>query len=184
MNLTNAEKLTLAMICEIHTELKLNAKGYDSKLIRSAIETGNTWAIPWQYSDVLEFEDEIEPPELAQVTNVMEMWEFLEEGFKALTPHEKGELAEKAQTFGRDVKFGGFDGNNESTFWSIANFLVNKMALFQRFDGRDLNSHVPSMASYQRMYEVFKPWLENYPHRTLNVDELADILNARRNPLD
>lgn len=182
MKLTDAEKLTLAMICEIHTELKLNAKGYDSKLIRSALETGNTWAIEWEYADVLGFEQKDEHPELSKVVDVMEMWEFMEEGFDALTPQEKDVLAEKAHPFGRDVKFRGFDGNNESQLMSITLFLIDKMDRFQRFAGRDLNSHMPSMDGYQRMYKVFKPWYDNYPHRTLNVDELAGILNAWRYP--
>lgn len=170
------------MICEIHTELGLNGNGYDSKLILNAVESGNTWAINWEYSGVLGFEQMDEDPDLKWVVDVLEMWEFMEEGYEALTPKEKDELAEKADPFGRNVKFPGFDGNNESRLMSIARFLINEMDRFQRFAGRDLNSHSPSIDEYQRMYEVFKPWYNNYPHRPLNVDELADILNAWRYP--
>ncbi|MGE0969627.1 YfbU family protein [Klebsiella sp. WOUb02] len=109
-------------------------------------------------------------------------WEFLEEGFDKLSVDEKGQLVEKAAPFGLEVKFTGFDGNNETKLMSITRFLVNKMDLFQRFNGRDFNSHIPSMAGYLRMYAVFKPWFDNYPNRPLNLDEIAGILNARRHP--
>ncbi|MGE0969628.1 hypothetical protein ACQFN5_06590 [Klebsiella sp. WOUb02] len=73
MKLSDAEKLTLAMVCEIHTSLKLNNTGYNSKLISDALESGNTWAIDWKYSDVLGFEEVVDPPDLTQVVDVMDM---------------------------------------------------------------------------------------------------------------
>lgn len=179
MKLTDAEKLTLTMIGEIHSSLNLANTGIDSNLVTSAIDSGNTWAISWQYGDVLDFHDREVPPAVKDVTNVLDMWNFIEEAYEELTPAEKEELEERAAPFGKNVRFPGFDGNNETNYFSIVRFFVNKMGLFQRYAGRDLNSHAPSMAKYLRMYEIFEPWRDNWPNRPLNVDELVELLAVR-----
>ncbi|WP_318392755.1 YfbU family protein [Enterobacter sp.] len=179
MDLRDSEKLILAMVCEIHTSLKLNEDGYDSNLISEALFSGNTWAIEWKYGDVLGFKSNETPHSVSEVCDILEMWEFLEEGFDELSVKDKRALELAANPFGREVYFRGFDGNNETEYMSIARFLIQKMDLFQHFAGRDLNSHMPSMASYLRMYAIFKPWRDDYPGRPLNLAELTEILQAR-----
>ncbi|MFG6083671.1 YfbU family protein [Paracoccus litorisediminis] len=38
-------------------------------------------------------------------------------------------------------QFAGFDGNNETLHMSAARFMVEKLGRFDRFAGRDFNSH-------------------------------------------
>ncbi|HHA1345802.1 TPA: YfbU family protein [Enterobacter hormaechei subsp. xiangfangensis] len=180
MKLTDAEKLTLTMLSEIHTAMGLDKQGLDSKLIDSAISSDNTWAIQWEYADVLAFDDYENPQEVKEVVDFLDMWSFIEEAFEGMSDQDKAELEQKAKPFGKHVAFPGFDGNNETSHFSAARFMVDKMkGRFTRFAGRDLNSHSPSVGAYRRMFTVFEPWRNDYPGRDLNVDELAEILNAR-----
>lgn len=180
MKLSDAEKLTVSILCEIHTALKLNQDGMDSKFISKAIDTGNEWAISYRYGDFLGFKDTTLPSEVSYVYNILDMWGFIEEAAEELTQDEKKELEQKAAPFGKSLKFPGFDGNNESRYHSIAHFIANETDGFGgRFAKRDLNSHTRRVDVYQRMYEHFQPWRDNYPERPLNVDELVMLLNAR-----
>ena len=62
----------------------------------------------------------------------------------------------KPHPFG-DARFSGFDGNNELEYISVARFLIDHLDSFTDFKGRDLNSHMPSIDRYSRMFLVFEP---------------------------
>jgi uncharacterized protein YfbU (UPF0304 family) len=180
MKLSDSEKLSLLMLSEIHMALKLNNNGVDSKFITKAIESGNEWAISQRYGDYLGFHDNERSSKIAYMYNVLEMWSFIEEGVEALSAQGKKELEEKAAPFGKNPRFSGFDGNNESKYHNIAHFIANEMDAFGgRFAKRDLNSHIPRVELYQKMLKKFDSWLDNYPNRPLNVDEIAELLNIR-----
>jgi hypothetical protein len=57
-----------------------------------------------------------------------------------LSPEDLAKLAKEAAPFGENVRFAGFDGNNERHY-GIATYRVDDMKRFQHFKGRDLNSH-------------------------------------------
>ncbi|CAM4319043.1 hypothetical protein NOLU111490_17310 [Novosphingobium lubricantis] len=85
--------------------------------------------------------------------------------------------------FGKHVQFPGFDGNNESEHMGVARFLIEKMGCFERFGGkRSLNSHSHSVEGCRRMLAVFEPIRAKLVGRHLSVDEIVEILNARRYP--
>ncbi|MDI7501749.1 YfbU family protein [Cronobacter dublinensis] len=179
MNLSDYEKLSLAILCEIHTALKLSDNGLDSKFITKALDTGNEWAISSRFGDYLGFEKSKHPEKVNFIYNVLDMWSFIEEGVEALTEEERVTLKERAAPFGKNPRFNGFDGNNETSYLRIASFIVNDTDAFGgRFADRDLNSHVPRVEKYKRMYAVFEPWRDNYPGRPLNVDELVELLTV------
>ncbi|EIX6195934.1 hypothetical protein E7W39_04920 [Cronobacter sakazakii] len=179
MNLSDYEKLSLAILCEIHTALKLSDNGLDSKFISKALDTGNEWAISSRFGDYLGFKDSEHPEEVSFVYNVLDMWSFIEEGVEALTDEERVTLEEKAAPLGKNPGFNGFDGNNETRYLSIASFIVSDPHAFGgRFADRYLNSHSRRVEKYKRMYEIFEPWRDNYPSRPLNVDELVKLLTA------
>ncbi|EOV9655752.1 YfbU family protein [Cronobacter dublinensis] len=180
MKLTDAEKVSLTLLTEIHRSLKLYEEGIDSTLISNAIDTGNEWAITWKYGSYLGFNDREIPDEVKEVSNILEMWSFIEEGVAALDASERQILEEKAAPYGRNPVFSGFDGNNEARSQSIASFLSNELGVYERFAGRSFYSPSSRMPIYQRMYVIFEAWLKNYPDRNLNLDELVKILNARQ----
>jgi uncharacterized protein YfbU (UPF0304 family) len=181
MKMTNAEKLMFVMLSEIHEELDIK-DGVDTKLLKEAIYSDNTWAIEWEMPGIIQDNREEDPPEVKYVVDVLDMWSFLEEGYLALTAEGRKELESKAEIFGKNVKFTGFDGNNESKLCSIANFLVNEMGRFKIFEGRELNSHMQTMGMYKRMLNIFLPIRSSIVGRTLSIDEMAEILNSMAYP--
>jgi uncharacterized protein YfbU (UPF0304 family) len=92
-------------------------------------------------------------------------------------------VAKEAAPFGTEVEFRGFDGNNEATHLSIAHFFVDKMERFSRFKGRDLNSHMPTIAGYRRMLVVFERMRQSLTMgREFDVGQIVAILSAQRHP--
>ena len=56
MNLSDGEKLILAMLSEIHEALEIK-NGVDPKFVQSAIYSGNFWGLKWQYSGIFDSEE-------------------------------------------------------------------------------------------------------------------------------
>lgn len=179
MKFTNAEKLIITMLADLHDNLKIQE--VDTKLIKQAIYSNNTWALSWELLGIVGDSPEPNPPEVNLVVDVLDMWSFIEEAYERYDATEKSALEEKADPFGKNVAFPGFDGNNESEYMSITKFLIKEMNQFPRFAKRYLNSHCKVMDGYQRMLEKFlaiRPMLDG---RGLSVEEMAEVLNARRN---
>lgn len=180
MKLTNSEKLILIMLSEVYEKLGISGqKGIDPKFVQEAIYTGNTWGFEWKYSGIFD-SSEPAPPEVNEVVNYLDMWYFIEEAYEELDAIQKADLEQKAAPFGKNPHFLGFDGNNESEYMSTARFMMEQLDRFTKFKGRDLNTHMPSVAGYRRMYETFEPIRRTLLNRRLTVDELASVLNARR----
>ena len=78
------------------------------------------------------------------------------------------------------VAFRGFDGNEESEFYSVANILIKKMKRWGRFLERDLNSHAPMLSEYRGMLDRWpsREELVNLAMRDggLTRDQLKDII--------
>ncbi len=180
MKLTNAEKLILTMLADMHEKLEIDE--VDTKLIKQAIYSNNTWALSWELPGIVGDSAEPTPPEVSLVVDILDMWSFIEEAYERFDATEKSALEAKADPFGKHVAFSGFDGNNESEYMSIANFLVKDMDRFSRFASRDLNSHCPSIDGYQRMLPKFLAIRPTLVGRGLSVEEMAEVLNARRHP--
>jgi uncharacterized protein YfbU (UPF0304 family) len=139
----------------------------DPDFIADAILGGHYWALDWQYSGL--FHEHVDSREVVhKVVDILDMWSFLEEGYEALSGAEKAVVAKNADSFGSHVTFLGFDGNNEGEYGSIARF--------QRFKGRDLNTHMPIVERYQRMYGAFEPIRKTLVGRRLSADEIVKIL--------
>ena len=92
----------------------------------------------------------------------------------------KGAAVRGALLFGKHVKFPGFDGNNETQQMGIARFLVNKMERSYRFEGRDLNAHMPTRAMYDRMLKAFEP-MRRFQGE-LATAQIVMLLKAMRHP--
>jgi hypothetical protein len=86
MKISDSERLTLFMLCGIWDRLEVG-DSVDTKLIREAIHTGNTWAIADTHPGILASPDESEFVE--EVGHVLQMWERLEDDFEELTAQEK-----------------------------------------------------------------------------------------------
>jgi uncharacterized protein YfbU (UPF0304 family) len=180
VKLTNPEKLILVMLSEIHEALKIQ-NGVDTKLLKSAIYSDNTWALPWEMSGILRSEGN-QPPDVKEVLDILDMWTFLEEAYDRFGPQDRKKVEAGAAPFGTTVAFVGFDGNNETRLMGIAQFLVDDMGRFQRFKGRDMNSHMPSIDTYRRMLAAFDPIRATLDGDPLTADQIIPILKAKKHP--
>jgi hypothetical protein len=130
---------------------------------------------------LLQSKDE-EPPEVNEVLDILDMWTFLEEAHERFGPQDRKKVETEAHPFGANVRFPGFDGNNETDLRGIARFLVDDMGRFSRFKGRDMNSHCPSIDGYRRMLETFESIRATLDGHGLSPSQAINILNARRYP--
>jgi len=73
-----------------------------------------------------------------------------------------------------------FDGNNESDEISIARFLVEEMGRYPRFKGRDLNSHCETIKGYREVLSAFDRITPASAVEGLSIDQVIEILLARR----
>jgi uncharacterized protein len=181
MKVTDGEKLILLMLSELYDSLKVQGE-IEPDFIRSAIFSDKMWSIPWKYSGI-PFEHEETPEIVKEVLDILDMWSFIEYSYGELTGSDKEFLEIEASPFGKDPKFMGFDGNNESEYMSTASFIVNKLDRFEEFKGRNFNSHCQSVDAYKRMFSVFKDARSNQTFGgPLNVNQLAHLLKEQVHP--
>lgn len=175
------EMLIIHVLCDLMRALKPKNLEFEPEFIQRALSEGHYWGLEWRYTGV--FHDDIDSDALVKhVVDVLDMWHFIEEGYDSLTPAEKQQLEKDAEPFGKNPKFVGWDGNNETSYMSAARFLVRDMERFERFKKRDMNSHGPSVDTYERMLDVFRPMRSRLIGRSFSVTELTEILRARMHP--
>ncbi|MGF6710343.1 uncharacterized protein YfbU (UPF0304 family) [Luteibacter sp. W1I16] len=178
MELTDAEKLMLAMVAEMHQAAGIK-NGINAKLIHDALWSGNEWAIRWDVQ-LPWSSDQENPPYVDHVVDVLDMWSFIEEGFAALPAADvQRVLDETESTLAPTLP--GFDGNNETDEYSAARFLIDTMGRFSRFAGRDLNSHHDTIARSNRRLAVFDPIRVSLGNRhpvRVTADEIIEVVNA------
>lgn len=180
MKVSDGEKLILLMLSELYEHLEINGE-IEPSFIQSAIFSNNLWAIPWKYSGI-PFEDQDDPEIVKEVLDILDMWSFIEYSYEQLSDKEKEYLEVAAKPFGKDPKFPGFDGNNESSYMGIASFIVNDLERFEEFKGRNFNSHCPSLDGHGRMLSVFEKIRRNMNFGPLSAGDLTNILKERIHP--
>jgi hypothetical protein len=179
MKLSDGEKLIILMLTDMYKAMKVKGE-FDPDFIATTIHGDHLWGFNWHYSGI-PFEESPTPKEVTETADYLDMWWMLELAYQNLSAADRKRVEKEAEPFGNDVKFHGFDGNNEPHY-GIANYLVNDLERFAHFKGRDLNSHSPSIEVYQRMYEVFEPLRKNLHNRDLNADEIITIMKAKLHP--
>ncbi|SMH46240.1 YfbU family protein [Maritimibacter sp. HL-12] len=170
---SSVEKVTLWMLAELLKNATDEGKTAD--LVQESIYGGHYWALNWELNGILH--DHVDSKQaLAEVVDVLDMWNFIERAFEKLDAEDKQTIEEAVGPTGRDPKFFGFDGNHEVEHMGIAQFLVNKLGRFERFKGRSMNSHMPTVQRYLTMHGVFSYIRQKLIHRELNTNELIEIL--------
>lgn len=181
MRLSAGEKVILGMLCHLceHQGVRSDV---DPEFVMDAIRGGHHWALEWEYPDL--FHRGIDHPTvLAEVVDMLEMWYFMESGYEKLSEQERELVERDSAPLGKTVKFPGFDGNYETQQLGIAKFLVNRMGRFDRFKGRDLNSHAPLTVAYRRMLPVFESMRWSLTGGgELSGSQITALLQAMRSP--
>ena len=180
MKLSDGEKLILLMLSDIYEKTGIEGE-IEPEFIKSSIFRDHLWGIPWKYSGI-PFDDQENPPIVKEVVDILDMWSFIEHGYKELTDAQKQQLEEDVEHFGKDPKFRGFDGNNESEYMSVASYIINDLERFEEFKDRGLNSHMPSIDTYNRMLSVFLPIRNNMMTGGLSLKDLTLILKEKVHP--
>ena len=173
---SDGELLIITMLCELQKGLKVKGE-IEPGFVQEVIHGGHYWAMNFEYSGLFH-EHRDSSKTLSEVLDILEMWDFLEMGGDKLSSKDKKFVEEKTEGLYNEVRFHGFDGNNEGEHMSIASFLVNKMGRFSRFKGRDLNSHCPLLDNYRKMLSVFTPIRPTLIGFSLNIEQIIMILNS------
>jgi uncharacterized protein len=180
MKLSDGEKLILLMLCDMYKSLKIKGE-FDPEFIAKTIYGDHLWGFDWELTGI-PFERSETPREVGETTDYLDMWRFIEVGYDKLSKGDKEQLEKDVGPLGKNVRFPGFDGNNEPHI-HIARYMIDVMShRFESFKGRNLNSHHPSVEGYQRMYEVFEPMRAALVGRELNLAEMTAILKAWVHP--
>ena len=149
----------------------------DADFVANAIGSGHYWALDWKYDGL--FEDNMKDPQVvSEVANLLTMWSTLENSYANLSQADKNRVMTETNRSGKELTFPGFDGNEEPDHFFIARFMINDLKRFGWFQGRDLNSHWPRLASYRRMLSAFQSMQEHLVGRTLTASEIIHLLNA------
>ena len=172
---SDGERLILYALCDIHKALEID-DGIDVNLITKALIGGHHWALRWEYGGTYLHQHEDDPQVARDVANILDMWLFIERGYDRLTKKEKARVSD--ETGKKNVKFIGFDGNNEGGHYSVTYFMVNDLKRFEHFAGRDFNSHTLKVGTYLRMLRVFEPIRDSLVGRGLDASQIIELLNA------
>jgi hypothetical protein len=60
--------------------------------------------------------------------------------------------------------------------------MIDKLEMFGEFRGRDLTSHTPSLATYERMLAAYKQIDRSLGSALLSAAQLIQILNEQTHP--
>lgn len=176
MNLSDGEKLILAMLCDIHKALDVKGQ-VDPERVRASIAGGrlenlnqflpgarqNSWEAP-----------------VEEVGEILDMWSAIERGYKRLSAEEKERVEAEAGPLGRGVRFSGFDGDTEGEYRNIAHHVIEETGRFERFQGRKLDSSMPSLEGYRRMLRLFGPMRPSTGDCRLDVRQIIELANAEK----
>ncbi len=146
-----------------------------AQFISDALAEGHMWAFEWHG-----YRFETIPEKIAEaVGNILTMWRVIGNSYQRLSEDDQKDVVNQTRARFREdgeLKFPGFDGNEEASHLLVAMFLVEKMNRFQELNARDLNSHWPMLDEYWKMLSVFRSIKEHFGG--LNKENLIRVLNA------
>jgi len=177
---SDGERVLILMMRDLYKKLKVEGET-DADFLAEVIYGGHYWAPKWEMSGLFHGEED-DPNDVHFVAEVLDMWGWIERSYERLDEKEKARIETEAQPFGKNVRFPGFDGNNESSLLGIARFFIKEMGRFEEFKGRDLNSHFPSVDMYKRMLRLYGPMEKTLVGRSLSAEQIIELMQARIYP--
>jgi uncharacterized protein YfbU (UPF0304 family) len=140
------------------------------------LSTGYEGAYSWHAERIYDDGDTLSPEECTEVVDILDMYSGMQRAFDVLKDKSGIE---------KDLTFPGFDGNNETSQMTFADYFCRQGRFTDLKRGKDWNSHFPSIDAYRRMLEVWRPLrkkLLERPTPLLTREEIIEILNARIHP--
>ena len=183
MRPTPTEKLILSMLCDLARD-RNDGGGIDPDFVQYAIGGGHYWALVRKYPDI--FGGRPDSPDLVrEVVDILEMWTVLEHHYDHLEETDKARVVSEAAPYGTDVKFMGFYPNEESSHKSIAEFLIEHIGNYPRFNGRHLITTRPVVDWYRRMLKVYEPMYKSLlagRNKSLSASDIVALLLEQVHP--
>lgn len=160
MELTKKDRLLLFNQLEILKHLNPDeADKYevDQKIIVNGYK--------YHYNELVKgFDEELDISVSEYVFDVLQMYRSLNNSYAALSVEEKYQIDID------DIKYRGFDGNEEGAYYSYANFLLEDYDRYSEIyedEKVELNSHRSMIRRYDRMLETWKSFNNRYSNLTL-----------------
>lgn len=166
------ERFMLQMLCDLLRPPEDRRINPDR--VEKALTHGHLWALDWEFDGADPDKSEF----LEETIQILNMWTTVEAQFERLSKDDRSEIAKAVERPVEDLRFNGFDANNEPHF-GIATFMVKDFRRWRRFEGRKLNCHYPSIASHRRMLKEYKKQNKSVGTE-FTVDQFIQIFNARK----
>ena len=166
IQLTNEQRITLILLHKVLAKLGSDPD-YHSRAVE-ILENGYYEMFGDEYiganlSEPLSYE------RMTYVDNVLDMYRWLQDSYKKLSP------AEKAKVKKDDVIFKGFDGNNETELLVYAEFIMEKMERWSDLEIiKGLNTHHQT----GHLYEAMLAAIPERSARMLTADEINKIVRS------
>lgn len=176
--ISDGERLILGLVGELHRHMKVRGES-NPDFIQSAIVGGHFWALEWELPGIIH-RHSVDDKTVREVVDILDMWSFIEEAFAGFSKADRAKISDRIGPIGKELIFPGFDGNNESTHRSVARFLIEDMGRFERYKGRELNSHHPVIDGYRSMIVAFEPMREKLIGIKLTPAQIVELLLLRR----
>ena len=173
MQVSEGERLILVMLCDIHKALKIRG-AIDPDALSASVLNGKSGV--GEIAGLCASQESV----ASEVDEILAMWAAIERGYKRLTVDEKREVEAGAGPLGRGVRFSGFDAESENRHREAARTLIEQTEKFERFQGRNLDAHMPCLAGYRRMLRIFGPMRGSAPDPRLGVEQIIVLANAEK----
>lgn len=161
IELTDKERLFLANQHEILGHLNKDNSDYHFKLAEQ-LRDGHEWL----YSQSFDNFSENLPDDAAElVLNILQIYEMIQDAYDGLS--DKSLISE------HQIKFPGFDGNNETEFMGFVDALEKDNRFVDVIQTGNRNSHSPKVHVYERMIAKWQAFGKPY---NLTTEQLIEIL--------
>lgn len=141
---------------------------YDYENMIKALQYG----YEYHYSDVFDclFDEELSTNGCREVLDILEMYRGIIYSFNYLK--REGKLKTLTEN---DVRFPGFDGNNETKQMSYTDYFIRDLGRYDEIEALShgyYNSHSPKLGKYRSMLEKWESWGNRYQMEEQQIEEL------------
>lgn len=148
---------------------------YDYENMIKALQYG----YEYHYSDVFDclFDEELSSEGCREVLDILEMYRGII--YSYINLKREGKQLSLTED---DIKFPGFDGNNEGKQMSYTEYFIKDLGRYNEIEQLShgyYNSHWPKLDDYRAMLKKWEEY-KNLPNRyMMNEQQIVDLLNSR-----
>lgn len=163
IELTDKERLFLANQHKILSHLDADNSDYHLKLAEQ-LRDGHKWLYSQSFDN---FSENLSDDDAQLVLDILQVYQLLDATYR--------ELSDTSGISETQVKFPGFDGNNETEFMGFVDALEKDDRYVRVIQEGNRNSHSAKVHVYEQM---IAKWEELGKPYTLTKEQLLDILAA------